>query len=194
MVPCAVSFRRANLPMTICSRISRIMSSKRLPSNLPCERVALKHYTTWQGAATLCNALQRTAAHCNVLQRTVMHCNVLHRTTTYCNVLQHTATCCNTLHHTWRMWAWKGCLLRLSRVSTWHEWCHQVCERNTLQQTCNTLQHTATHWCNKACERMTHLQHTATHCNTLQHTATHCNTLQHTDVIKYASVGHCNLM
>jgi len=25
-----------------------------------------------------------------------------------------------------------------------------------------------------------HLQHTATHCNTLQHTATHCNTLQHT--------------
>ena len=24
-----------------------------------------------------------------------------------------------------------------------------------------------------------HMQHTATHCNTLQHTATHCNTLQH---------------
>ena len=30
-----------------------------------------------------------------------------------------------------------------------------------------------------------HMQHTATHCNTLQHTATHCNTLQHT-------ATHCN--
>jgi len=25
-----------------------------------------------------------------------------------------------------------------------------------------------------------HLQHNATHCNTMQRTATHCNTLQHT--------------
>jgi len=42
---------------------------------------------------------------------------------------------------------------------------------------CNTLRHTATH-CNT-------LQHTATHCNALLHTATHCNTLQHT-------ATHCN--
>jgi len=47
---------------------------------------------------------------------------------------------------------------------------------------CNTLQHTETH-CNTLQHTATHcntLQHIATHCNTLQHTATHCNTLQHT--------------
>jgi len=37
--------------------------------------------------------------------------------------------------------------------------------------TCDTLQHTATH-CNTP-------QHTATHCDTMQHTETHCNILQH---------------
>jgi len=41
-----------------------------------------------------------------------------------------------------------------------------------LQHTVLHLQHTATH-CNT-------LQHTATHGNTRQHTTTHCNTLQHT--------------
>ena len=72
---------------------------------------------------------------------------------------------------------------------------------NTLQHTCNTLQHAATHrntpWHtathrNTPRHTATHyntlkhstplctpLQHTAPHCNTLQHTATHCNTLQH---------------
>ena len=55
---------------------------------------------------------------------------------------------------------------------------------STLQHTathCNTLQHTATH-----CSTHTIYTHTlntqinSAHCNTLQHTATHCNTLQHT--------------
>ena len=43
--------------------------------------------------------------------------------------------------------------------------------------TCNTLQRTAALDDSFA---QHHLQHCATHCNTLQHTATHCNTLQHT--------------
>jgi len=38
------------------------------------------------------------------------------------------------------------------------------------KETCNSLQHTATH-----CST---LQHAATRCNTLQYTATRCNTLQ----------------
>ena len=51
----------------------------------------------------------------------------------------------------------------------------------------------------------THMQHTATHCNTLQHTATHCNTLQiraqatcvsaHTCMYAcayYSHATHCN--
>jgi len=51
---------------------------------------------------------------------------------------------------------------------------HTATHCNTLQHTCHTLQHAATH-CNT-------LQHTATHYNTLQHTATHCNTQQHTAI------------
>ena len=35
--------------------------------------------------------------------------------------------------------------------------------------------------------KVSHLQHTATHCSTLQHTAAHCNTLQHT-------ATHCNTL
>ena len=44
--------------------------------------------------------------------------------------------------------------------------------KQTHNNLCNTLQHTATH--------CTTLQHTATHCTTLQHTVTHCNTPHHT--------------
>ena len=39
---------------------------------------------THSGAATHCNALQRTATRCNALQRTAAHCNALQHT------LQHT--------------------------------------------------------------------------------------------------------
>ena len=39
-------------------------------------------------------------------------------------------------------------------------------------------------------KRLQHIQHTATHCNTLQHTSTHCNTLQH---IKRTAT-HCNTL
>ena len=45
-------------------------------------------------------------------------------------------------------------------------------EANFAQDSCNTLQHTATH--------CSILQHTVAYCNTLQHTATHCSILQHT--------------
>jgi len=38
------------------------------------------------------------------------------------------------------------------------------------------------------CNTLQHIQHTATHCNTLQHTATHCNTLQHVVCIVYYHV------
>ena len=49
---------------------------------------------------------------------------------------------------------------------------------------CNTLQLTATH-CNRPCVWLQRpVQHTG---NTLQHTATHCNTLQHT-------ATHCNTL
>ena len=48
--------------------------------------------------------------------------------------------------------------------------------RNSLQQYCNTL------------------QHTATHCNTLQHTATHCNTLQHTEPLLANSPNACVML
>ena len=53
----------------------------------------------------------------------------------------------------------------------------------------------------------THLQHTATHCNTLQHTTTHCNALQdiatdgglrgctaaHSDTLQLTAT-HCNTL
>jgi len=54
------------------------------------------------------------------------------------------------------------------RTLIWHA------HANAPPNTCNTLQHTATH-CNT-------LQHTATHCNTLQHTAIHHQT-HHTYII-----------
>ena len=53
---------------------------------------------------------------------------------------------------------------------------------HVLTQSCNTLQHTATH-CNTP-------QHTAihtTHCNTPQRTATRCNALQHTASLQHTA-------
>ena len=102
--------------------------------------------------ATHCNTLQHTATH---MQHTTTHCNTLQHTATHCNTLLQTAALCNTLLlyvHT------GGAANRGSDHSHIHP--------NTLQHTCNKLQHTATHY--------NTLQHTATHCNTLQHTANVC--------------------
>ena len=61
-----------------------------------------------------------------------------------CNALQHAATRCITRQRTWAQ----------ADKSVEHDIFHD----NTLQQHCNTL------------------QHTATHCNTLQHTTTYLGT------------------
>ena len=59
------------------------------------------------------------------------------------------------------------------------------------------------HFCVNRRHSATHLQHTATHCNTLQHNATHCNTLQHTTTLRCAlpcsdplqqTATHCNTL
>jgi len=136
---------------------------------------------------TLFNALQ----HAATLQRTAIHilgplfstsvtflklfsavfmsllhtnCNKLQHATTHCNTLQHTATHCNTFSILGAIFSTSRTLRRLSFRCVWNVPPHTTTNCNT----CNTLQHTATH-CNT-------LQHTATHCNTLQHSATHCNT------------------
>ena len=88
---------------------------------------------------------------------------------------------------------------------------------NTLQQYCNTMQHTATYR-TSACELAQRVcdvgccdvlqcvavllvcrreqLHAVQHCCTLQHTATHCNTLQHTathcNTLQH-TVTHCNI-
>ena len=84
---------------------------------------------------------------------------------------------------TLRRLPWRNIDGWLSRIWTRH--CH-TCEwfiatrtssvmlriRRVISHIRRHLQHTATH--------TNTLQHIATHCNTLQHAATHCNTLQHT--------------
>jgi len=48
-----------------------------------------------------------------------------------------------------------------------------------------------------SCRLLSHVQHTATHCNTLQHTATYCNTLQPTIAYCYTllhTAKYCNLL
>ena len=67
--------------------------------------------------------------------------------------------------------------------------CEGGAREGSAKERKNTLQHTALQrraracslflyaFCNP-CNALQHIQHTATHCNTLQHTATHCNTLR----------------
>jgi len=79
-----------------------------------------------------------------------------------------------------------------------HSRCVSPTHCNTLQHSCNILQHTATH--------CSILQHTATlsvslstamHCNALHHAAPHCTTLQHTatycDILRHTTT-HCNIL
>ena len=109
---------------------------------------------------------------CSVLQCIAVCCSVLKsahaigkrtdwRVAVCCSMLQFVAVCCSALQ----------CVAM----------CWSVCIKSSYQLIRGLidswgltphLQHTATH-CNT-------LQHTAPHCNTLQHTATHCNTLPHT--------------
>jgi len=105
----------------------------------------------------LIHKVQHNSTHCSTLQHTATYWNTLQRPATPCNILT-----CSAVIGT------SGLAARTVYTCA-----------HTHYNTCNTLQHTATH-CNT-------LQHTATHCNTLQHTATHCNTLQHT-------ATHCNTL
>jgi len=91
---------------------------------------------------------------CSVLQSVAECCSVLQCVAVCCSVLQCAAVCCSVLHMTRRFIAthYNGCDAR-TRVTRCLPPVHD---------TCNTL------------------QHTATHCNTLQHTALHPHTHTHT--------------
>jgi len=95
------------------------------------------------------------------LQCTATHGNTLERTATHCNALHRTAThMCERAH-----------ALRAATHCNKH-----ICERAHAPR--------SIHLC---VLELQHIEHTATHCNTMQHIATHCDTLQHT-------ATHCNTL
>jgi len=83
--------------------------------------------------------------------------------------------------------------LQIDKMGSMYSFTMMVDIRKSHLQTtathCNTLPHTAAH-----CST---LQHTAAHCSTLQHTATHCNTLQHNNshynTLQHTAT-HCNAL
>ena len=93
------------------------------------------------------------------------------------HTLQHTLQHCNMHRCVWSLWI--GMLRSYcdcNTLTTMATHCNTA-KTQVLEQLWMGMMHNVDGLASAAMREGTHLQHTATHCNTLQHTAPHCNTL-----------------
>jgi len=157
------------------------------PQLLPLQHAAT-HF-----AATASHLLPLEHTCCNCSKATLQHAQVCVELWSNgmiysycdCNALTTMATRCNTAKTQVLEQLWMGMMHNVDGLAS-----AAMREGTHLQYTathCNTLQHNATH-CNTLIHNVDELDSTAMCEGThLQHTATHCNTLQHT-------ATHCNTL
>jgi len=154
-------------------------------------------YSTLQHTAAHCNTLQHRAvqyaylshiSHCNTLQRTATQSSTICISLTYIT-LQHTATHCNTEQYDMHI---SHILADIEQYDMQYDMqiyvravrYADICESSTIRRYM-WEQYDMQIWSSAICIRasryasLSHMQHTATHCNTLQHTA-----------VRYASLSH----
>jgi len=150
-----------------------------------------------------CSVLQCVALRCFALLCVAVCCSVLQCVAVCCSVLQCVAVCCSVSQpdvlthknpHQQKNSA-RFSLIHESTALSYFQFYLSFKNSNFAHVRQQFFYVSLTKTCDlEICEcRAIHLQHTATHCNTLQHAASHYNTLQHTATFTHShSATHCD--